>query len=111
MSTVMNGGLCHATGKRLIKAETLEHMFTPQLGPQHLPFPPLETARREFVNSYPNIDPGDAHKNFGFGMVLVGDPEGTILATGERGMACGTGWWIGATGVIHWIDRATGVSG
>lgn len=113
MSTIMNGGLCHATGKRIIKAETLENMFTPQLGPQHLPPPLLEAARKEFVRatSYSDFDSSDVHKNFGLGMVIVGNKEGTKTEEGVRGLAHGSGWWLGATGVLYWIDRTTGISG
>jgi len=112
MSTVMNGGLCHATSKRIIQAETLENMFTPQLGAQHLPPLLLEAARKDFIHptSYSDFDLGDVHKNFGLGMILVGGKEGTKSTEGVRGLTQGSGWWLG-TGALYWIDRTTGVSG
>ena len=111
LSTVLNQGYCHATGKRIIKAETLEELFTPQLGPENLPLPPLITARPEFCMDLPDLDPGDPTKNFGLGLIIVGEKDGVYLPDGSRGKACGTGWWVGATSVMYFIDRASGIAG
>ena len=110
MSTVMNQGLCFKTGKRIIKPETLEQLFIPQLGPEHLPISHGRSSRPDFIRNSLRPSPFGQNRNHGLGLLLVGDKEGTKLSDGTIGLSYGTAGWIAASGVICWVDRSIGIS-
>lgn len=110
MSTMMNQGLCFQTGKRIIKPETLEHLFTPQLSPEYLPMPLGKSARPEFIRNTPVSSPFGQNRNHGLGLFLVGDKEGVKLSDGTISLSYGTAGWTAASGVVSWIDRSIGIS-
>ena len=110
MSTLMNQGLCFKTGKRIIKPETLEHIFTPQLGPEHLPMQQRQSSRPDFIRINHNASPLGPSRNVGLGSILVGEKDGIKLRNGTVGLSYGTAIWAAGTGVTCWIDRSIGIS-
>ena len=109
-STLMNQGLCSNTGKRIIKAETLEHLFTPQLGPKYLPIQHVKGVRPEFIRNTSPPSPFGKNKNYGLGVYLVQDEAGIELSDGTIGFSYGTAGCAAASGVVYWIDRSIGIT-
>jgi len=106
LSVFLNDGVSPVTGKRLLKKETVDEMFTnqiptmPNYGRQDIP-----AAKPDQTNAIPDIYPqGDAPQGWGISGMLRGSPSLT-------GSGANTMHWAGLANLFWWCDRERGVAG
>jgi methyl acetate hydrolase len=98
LRALLNGG--ELDGARILAPETVDMMFTPQIGDIQLPavIPTADPALSNEIPSFP------VRQTWGLGLHLVlEDLPGMRRA--------GTGDWAGLCNSYYWIDRSSGVTG
>lgn len=97
LRALLGGG--ELDGARILAPETVEAMFTPQLGDIQLP-ELLKSTDPVLSNDVPSLP---FKQTWGLGLhLMLEDVPGMRRA--------GTGDWAGLANCYYWIDRATGVS-
>jgi hypothetical protein len=102
---LLNDGVSPATGKRLLKEETVEEMFRNQI-PEFPDFASqsIPTAKPELTNPIPMLYPPPPEGSQGWGLTFM-------LSGGATGRSLGTAHWAGLPNLWWWCDREKGVAG
>ena len=107
LATLLNDGLSPTTGNRILKAETVNEMFTnqvpefPNFGRQGIP-----AAKPDFTNPLPDLYPQPAEQEQGWGLSFM-----LTIHPGQTGRGANTGWWAGLANLFWWCDREKGIAG
>lgn len=107
LSTLLNDGTSPTTGKAILKAETVQQMFTNQI-PQ---FPKysytlVPDAKPKLTNPIPALYPQEGNPDQGWGLSFHMSQE-----PGATGRGANTAYWAGIVNLFWWCDREKGVGG
>lgn len=107
IATLLNDGVSPATNTRILKAETVDQMFTNQI-PEMPNFgrEPIAAAIPELTNPLPELYPQPHDQEQGWGLTFM-----ITIHEGATGRGRNTGWWAGLPNLFWWADREKGVGG
>ena len=107
IATLLNDGQSPTTSARILKAETVAHMFEnqvpqfPDLGRQGVP-----DAKPYLTNPIPDLYPQPGNPPQGWGLTFLITQEQGLTGRGRN-----TGHWAGLVNLYWWCDRERGVGG
>ncbi|MCJ1252361.1 hypothetical protein MMC24_000166 [Lignoscripta atroalba] len=107
LATLLNDGESPTSGKRILKAETVQEMFTnqipdfPDFGRQGIP-----AAKPDYSNPLPDLYPQPPEQAQGWGLTFM-----LTIHPGATGRGNNTGFWAGLPNLFWWCDREQGVAG
>jgi CubicO group peptidase (beta-lactamase class C family) len=105
LTVLLNNGTSPITGKQLLNKDTVEEMFSDQIGS----LPPL---REKYMA---NAEPDLTNAATGLHPTVTGDRQGWgltfLLSGGTTGRSLRTAQWSGLPNLFWWCDRENGVAG
>jgi len=107
IATLLNDGMSPATNTRILKAETVAHMFSNQI--PNLPNfgrEKIQAAIPELTNEIAELYPQPPEQEQGWGLTFM-----LTVHEGATGRGRNTGWWAGLPNLFWWADREKGVGG
>ncbi|KAG4416232.1 hypothetical protein IFR04_010635 [Cadophora malorum] len=107
IATLLNNGTSPNTGKQILKAETVNEMFSNQI-PNMPNFgrEAIQAATPELTNPIPELYPQPKEQEQGWGLTFM-----LTIHPGATGRGANTGWWAGLPNLFWWADREKGVGG
>ncbi|KAH8647089.1 beta-lactamase/transpeptidase-like protein [Tricladium varicosporioides] len=107
IAMLLNDGEAPGGGKRVLKRETVEEMFSNQI-PDMPNFgrEPIQSAISELTNPIPELYPQPHDQPQGWGLSFM-----LTIHEGATGRGKNTGWWAGLPNLFWWCDREKGVGG
>lgn len=107
LATLLNSGTSPTTGARILKSETVTHMFENQI-PQFPNFgrTPTPAVKPDYTNPIPELYPQPPEQPQGWGLTFM-----LTIHEGATGRGKNTAWWAGLPNLFWWCDRDNGIAG